>query len=357
MENVLSGAAMGAALTAAGVYQPAVILAQFNFSDFSMLQTFLTAAAGSTLLVTLSQTLRLTSLPPRPPSSVLGLFRLDGNLVGGALLGTGMAVSGACPGTVLAQLGVSAGAGGGGTIRSGKYALAGGVLAGWAWSSVLGGRKGGGRARETGEVLVEGQGQEEGREKEKKEKKKGKAAETVYEALGFSRGAVFIGFEVVCAAALVALARYAPSPGGGEKWPVSPVVGGLCMAAAQLVSLVLRRSLLGASTSFEELGGGIGRLLKGEKFGSYGNVLFSAGVVGGAWLLSTMVPALGPTREAAISPLRAALGGFMIILGSRMAGGCTSGHGISGLSLMSLSSFLTVAATFGAGGLVGMVMG
>lgn len=48
MNNVLAGAAMGAALTAAGMYQPGVILAQFKFEDFSMLQTFLSAAAGST---------------------------------------------------------------------------------------------------------------------------------------------------------------------------------------------------------------------------------------------------------------------------------------------------------------------
>jgi hypothetical protein len=48
MNNILTGAAMGAALTTAGVYKPSVILSQFNFSDFTMLQTFLTAAAGST---------------------------------------------------------------------------------------------------------------------------------------------------------------------------------------------------------------------------------------------------------------------------------------------------------------------
>ena len=250
-----------------------------------------------------------------------------------------MAVSGACPGTVLAQLGV-------GGVRSGKYAFAGGVVAGWVWSLVGGRciRKNGVKGGEKGEV----KGEEE------------KETQTVYEALGVSRAAVVVGFEVVCAVVLAVLARYATgsSEGSvGEKRVITPVVGGLCIAAAQLVSLVLRKSLLGASTSFEELGGGIGRLLRGEKFGSYGNVLFSAGVVGGAWLLSTLVPALAPMREVAISPLRAALGGFMIILGSRMAGGCTSGHGISGLSLMSTSSFLTVAATFGAGGLVGLLMG
>jgi hypothetical protein len=48
MNNVLTGAAMGAALTTAGVYAPDIILSQFNFTDFTMLQTFLSAAAGST---------------------------------------------------------------------------------------------------------------------------------------------------------------------------------------------------------------------------------------------------------------------------------------------------------------------
>lgn len=48
MDQILSGVAMGAALTTAGVYSPDIILGQFKFTDFTMLQTFLTAAAGST---------------------------------------------------------------------------------------------------------------------------------------------------------------------------------------------------------------------------------------------------------------------------------------------------------------------
>jgi len=35
--------------------------------------------------------------------------------------------------------------------------------------------------------------------------------------------------------------------------------------------------------------------------------------------------------------------------GARLGGGCTSGHGLSGLSAMSFSSLLTVGAMFGAG--------
>jgi hypothetical protein len=53
----------------------------------------------------------------------------------------------------------------------------------------------------------------------------------------------------------------------------------------------------------------------------YANVLFSVGMVGGAWLISRAVPALRPVTEVAISPARSALGGFMIVFGSRMAGG------------------------------------
>ncbi|KAL2156853.1 hypothetical protein VTH06DRAFT_3061, partial [Thermothelomyces fergusii] len=47
MNHIITGAAMGAALTTAGVYAPDIILSQFKFTDFTMLQTFLTAAAGS----------------------------------------------------------------------------------------------------------------------------------------------------------------------------------------------------------------------------------------------------------------------------------------------------------------------
>ncbi|KAK4040740.1 hypothetical protein C8A01DRAFT_35209 [Parachaetomium inaequale] len=347
MNNLFTGAAMGAALTTAGVYAPDIILSQFTFSDFTMLQTFLTAAAGSTLLVTAFQTLHLTTLPPRTPSS-LGLLstRYDGNILGGALLGAGMAVSGACPGTVLAQLGVG--------VASGRYALGGAVLAGVAWSWVVRNRPmscAGTSSSGSGSGSGDGKGEErgEGKLEGAKEGKEGRS-ETVYDALGVSRGALLVGLEAVLILAIVAAVRYTDAS-AAEARGIPPYFAGLAIAAAQLVSMVLRGSLLGASTAFEELGGWVWGTRK------YANVLFSVGMVGGAWLISQAVPALRPVTEVAISPARSALGGFMIVFGSRMAGGCTSGHGISGLSLMSISSFLTAAATFGAGGLTGLWMG
>lgn len=307
--------------------------------------------------MTAAQSLHLTDLPPREPSS-LGLGgRYDGNMLGGALLGAGMAISGACPGTVLAQLGVG--------VSSGRYALGGAVAGGMVWSWIrkrrtprgppnsapvpsscsssaaaaaieskrevaIGGGKGGNR--QTGAVRKDGRG------------------DTVYGLLGISRGALLVGLEVALVLAISAAVRYTPAD-AAEARGLPPYYAGLAIAAAQLVSILLRRSLLGASTAFEELGGWLWGVHK------YSNLLFSVGVVGGAWLVSHAVPALRPVTEVAISPLRSALGGFLIVFGSRMAGGCTSGHGISGLSLMSTSSFLTAAAIFGVGGLTGLLLG
>ena len=48
MATPLTGAFFGAALVAAGVYQPAVIIGQLKLANFHMIQTFLAAAASST---------------------------------------------------------------------------------------------------------------------------------------------------------------------------------------------------------------------------------------------------------------------------------------------------------------------
>ena len=42
-------------------------------------------------------------------------------------------------------------------------------------------------------------------------------------------------------------------------------------------------------------------------------------------------------------------GGVVLILGARLAGGCPSGHGLSGLSQLALSGFVALAFFFGGG--------
>ncbi|KAL1843306.1 hypothetical protein VTJ49DRAFT_2123 [Mycothermus thermophilus] len=346
MDNTLSGVAMGAALTTAGVYSPDIILSQFKFSDFTMLQTFLTAAAGSTLVVTLSQALGLTQLPPRSATS-LGLLptRYDGNLIGGALLGAGMAISGACPGTALAQLGVG--------VRSGRWAFGGAVLAGIVWAGIQ-------RRQRQAAAAEKTKKQAAATDKDTTEPSLTTTTTTTKPCpsgpsldtfLGTSKPAAATVLESTLLLALFALSRLTPATAALARG-VPPYLGGLAIAAAQAISLVLRKTPIGASSAFEELGWyfypGAAR--------KYTHLLFSAGLVGGAWLAAQAFPTLRPVVEVAVSPVRSVVGGFLIVFGARIAGGCTSGHGISGLSLMSVSSFVTVAATFVAGGLVGLVL-
>ena len=52
---------------------------------------------------------------------------------------------------------------------------------------------------------------------------------------------------------------------------------------------------------------------------------------------------------SATSPLTAFLGGFLVLFGARMAGGCTTGHVLSGMSQLSVAGFLFAAAVFAGG--------
>jgi hypothetical protein len=50
------------------------------------------------------------------------------------------------------------------------------------------------------------------------------------------------------------------------------------------------------------------------------------------------------------------LGGFLIIFGARLAGGCTSGHIISGITQLSVSGFIFAAGVFASGILTARVL-
>ena len=49
-------------------------------------------------------------------------------------------------------------------------------------------------------------------------------------------------------------------------------------------------------------------------------------------------------------------GGFIMLLGARIADGCTSGHGISGMAQLALGSFIAVGAMFAGGIATAMLM-
>lgn len=178
---------------------------------------------------------------------------------------------------------------------------------------------------------------------------------TLEEALGAKHTVTFLAFE----AALAAAVALAVSRGGTAPSPVHPVAGGLAIGAAQTVSLLARGSLLGVSACYEQVGDWVvylskGGLGSGDARPGTSAVVFSAGLAVGAWLLAHLSPSFLFATASTSSPL-AFVGGFLMAVGSRMAGGCPSGHGISGMAQMSSSSFLTMAATFAAAGIISKV--
>ncbi|MBS3761873.1 MAG: YeeE/YedE thiosulfate transporter family protein [Candidatus Brocadiia bacterium] len=54
-------------------------------------------------------------------------------------------------------------------------------------------------------------------------------------------------------------------------------------------------------------------------------------------------------NKVAVRAIGAFLGGIVSMIGARLAGGCPSGHGLSGLMQLSISGFIAMAGFFGAG--------
>jgi uncharacterized membrane protein YedE/YeeE len=77
-------------------------------------------------------------------------------------------------------------------------------------------------------------------------------------------------------------------------------------------------------------------------------VYFAVGVVLGA-LIYTITLSTDGFFNSALSLWRIVLGGFLVGFGTRLSSGCTSGHGISGLASLSLTSLYAVITFLGVG--------
>ncbi|KAK8011361.1 YeeE/YedE family protein [Apiospora arundinis] len=287
LDTIACGAAFGAALSAAAVHQPYVIVSQLKLTNFHMLESFLAAAASSALFTAVMQGTGYATLPPRSFSSLSLLGPLDGNLAGGLLQGAGMALSGACAGTVFAQNGAG--------VRSSFYALGGAMVGGIVWTGFL------------RPAIQRRQKQQEQQIPSPAPKKL-----TVDRQLGLSRGVTLVLLETMFVAVIgVAVSSTAARTRG----PVHPVVGGVLIGLAQLFSILLRKSMLGTSTSFEEFGDYFWWLVGGAKRrsrpSSCKNIVFTASLALGSYLVSLRFPAMeipGGGVDAS-SPARVALGG------------------------------------------------
>lgn len=151
-----------------------------------------------------------------------------------------------------------------------------------------------------------------------------------------------------------------------EQW--SPYICGAGIGVLSWLTFLLSDKPLGTSTSYVKTAGMVERLFRGNKvldreffkktppsvdwqwmlvIGIFIGAFISASASGQARIVWVPEPWL-TAFSAAVGPrlIIAFAGGALLGLGARWAGGCTSGHGISGTMQMSVASWIAAICFF-----------
>jgi uncharacterized membrane protein YedE/YeeE len=122
--------------------------------------------------------------------------------------------------------------------------------------------------------------------------------------------------------------------------PLSSLAGGLLIGLAASLLLIASGRVAGVS-------GAIGGLLTPKAGDRAWRVLFLSGLVAAGLLLVNVVPSAMTPTPRSLGWVAAA--GVLVGVGARLGNGCTSGHGVCGISRLSPRS-LVATATFMATG-------
>ncbi len=152
----------------------------------------------------------------------------------------------------------------------------------------------------------------------------------------------------------------------------SPYVAGALIGLLQIPAFLLMDTGLGASSSFVKAAGHAALIfdpmaVDGSYFSKYitsSKYVWQSALVIGIALGAFLSMRLSSARREHISPVwreamgvssplsrygLAFLGGFILLFGARLAGGCTSGHGLTGLAQLAVSSSIVVPSIFAGG--------
>ena len=162
----------------------------------------------------------------------------------------------------------------------------------------------------------------------------------------------------------------------GPAW--SPYLVGALIGVLSMFTFYFSNKPLGASTAYARIAGMIGSLIAPEHTRSLKfyqdkkpvvdwEVMLLVGVIAGAFLAAWLgneltlrwVPPMWESQFGESVGLRLAAafaGGLLMAFGARLAGGCTSGHGISGTMQLAVGSWIAVICFFVGGIATAMLM-
>ena len=116
--------------------------------------------------------------------------------------------------------------------------------------------------------------------------------------------------------------------------PGLSLTGGLMIGAAAAMLVLFNGRIAGIS-------GIVGGLLSGSHKMLGWRIAFLAGLIGAPVLANLLGDPIAPDIEAGW--IQILLAGFMVGIGTRYASGCTSGHGVCGISRGSVRSLVATA--------------
>ena len=130
--------------------------------------------------------------------------------------------------------------------------------------------------------------------------------------------------------------------------PYSAAIGGILIGVSASWLLLATGRIAGIS-------GILGDLLVPAREDKLWRALFVAGLIGGCWLVRT---ALGDAIAITISaPAKELLlAGLLVGFGTRVANGCTSGHGVCGMARLSPRSIAATLTFMASGALTVFIM-
>jgi uncharacterized membrane protein YedE/YeeE len=346
------GLAFGFALEKGRVFEPHLIYDQMLMRKFQMMKMFLSAVATSMVVMILLFGFKTTANYFNYSRAYIFKAQRGWPIVilGAFLLGSGMSISGACPGTVVVQIGAG--------VEQSIYVILGGLLAAGLYSYF--------EYKVRGFVSMSCP--------KVPHCTLDTSLRTSYTKMALPLLLALISFVVV----LEYIFPWQSQLNGSDEkqiqfelqsngnifqilqmkaWP--PYVAGMVVGSLQIPAILLLRVSLGSASSYATVSILLLSLVNKKiverseymKALSTGIALWQPTYLFGAMLgafLSSSLSNSWHTVES-FSPLRAFLGGFLLLLGSRLSGGCTSGHGISGFAYLASISLIAVPVMFAGG--------
>ncbi|XP_071487501.1 thiosulfate transporter TsuA-like [Diadema antillarum] len=348
----LCGMIFGIAAEKGRVFETATIRGQFIYQRFIMMKMFLSAAGTSCLCLALLSVIPATrhkfEAARTAYVSCLTQKGVITVIIGGAILGAGMAISGSCPGMVLVQIGAWLSNGGGAVTFLGcivavfVYALLEPCMT---------------------RLMAPAKPYDKYLADSFVDKWK------VHFAFLAATMGVLMGLVVITIEILKPWTTDLANPNvigswffENLAWP--PYVSGIMIGSLQIPLILLMSDTIGGSSSYctlcaqvlvtrrmEEWLPYLARFKRGSE--NWWQVSYVLGAVVGACVSAAASRSLGSVPGVSLAS--SFIGGFLLIFGSRLASGCTSGHGLSGMAVLSLLSFLAVAAMFAGGTAIGFI--